>query len=583
MSTFLTGEKAHQAVLPQRPALELTSADKAGVAPKRGVSAATQVAATGQEHDRGETPPLHLAAGRHHGTGEHSGAGEPGSDAGTTAPTSTGPIVSTSPRVTAPSVAVLDRDGQPLMPCHPARARELLAKGRAVVAHLSPFVIRLKDRSVADSVVDGVQVGIDPGSRHTGIAVFGFGVTTGQARRGLFTVQIDHRGRQINANLTGRAQLRRGRRGRDLRYRAPRFSNRTRPKGWLAPSLAHRVHSTMSWTEKLTRWFPVTGWHQELVRFDMQQLRNPEISGVQYQQGTLAGFEVREYLLAKWGRKCAYCSATGVGPTGIPLNIDHIHPKARGGGNAVSNLTLACIGCNLRKDARDVRDFVTDPARLARILAQAKRPLADAAAVNSTRWALHQALTATGLPVATGSGGQTKFNRTRYGLPKSHTLDALAVGRTTGIASWPRQLHLATSTGRGSYARTRSDRFGFPRLHLTRVKQHFGFATGDLVTATVTTGGKAGRYTGRVAVRATGKFNITTTSGTVQSIHHRFFTLSQRADGWNHTHRKENSAESKRVIATHDALPSRPEGRGIRALQPHDAPAHINQAGGGRR
>ena len=548
MSTFLTGEKAHQAVLPQRPALELTSADNPGVGTKRDVSAATLVAATGQEHGRGETPLLHLAAGRHHSTGEHSDAGEPGSDAGTTA--TNGAADPAAPRVTAPSVAVLDRDGQPLMPCHPARARELLRKGRAVVAHLTPFVIRLKDRAVANSVVDGVQVGIDPGSKHTGVAVFGFGDTTGQARRGLFTVQIDHRGRQISANLTSRSQLRRGRRSRNLRYRAPRFSNRTKPAGWLAPSLSHRVHSTMSWTSKLTDWFPVTGWHQELVRFDMQKIRNPEISGLQYQQGTLAGFEVREYLLAKWNHKCAYCDATGVGPTGVRLNIDHIHPRARGGGNAVSNLTLACIDCNQRKGARDVRDFVTDPVRLARILRQATRPLADAAAVNSTRWALHQALTATGLPVATGTGGKTKFNRTQFLLPKSHTLDALAVGQATGITSWPKQIYLAISTGRGSYARTRSDQFGFPRLHLTRIKQHFGFATGDLVTAVVTNGTKAGRYTGRVAVRATGRFNITTTSGTVQGIHHRFFTLHQRADGWNHTHRKESSAEPKQTSIT---------------------------------
>ena len=200
-------------------------------------------------------------------------------------------------------VAVLDRNGQPLMPCHPARARELLAKGRAVVVHLTPFVIRLKDRTVADSVVDGVQVGVDPGSRHTGMAVFGFGATTGEARRGLFSVQIDHRGGQISTNLTGRAQLRRGRRSRNLRYRAPRFLNRTKSTGWLAPSLAHRVDSTMSWAGKLMRWFPVTSWHQELVRFDMQQMRDPEISGTQYQQGTLAGFEVREYLLAKWSRR----------------------------------------------------------------------------------------------------------------------------------------------------------------------------------------------------------------------------------------------------------------------------------------
>ena len=544
MSTFLTGETTHPGVLPQVLALEPTSADNPGVEPKRGVSAATPVAATGQEHDRGETPPHHLAVGHHHSAeGTILGAGEPGSDAGN--------HTSPAPRMTAPMVPVLDRNGRPLMPCHPARARELLTKGRAVVAHLSPFVIRLTDRLESESVVDGVQVGINPGSQHTGVSVFGFGAKTGPARRGLFAVQIEHRGQQISTNLTGRAQLRRGRRSRNLRYRAPRFLNRTKPKGWLAPSLAHRVTSTMSWAHKLTRWFPVTGWHQELVRFDIQLLGDPEIAGVQYQQGVLAGFEVREYLLAKWRRRSAYCGASGVGPAGEPLNIDHIHPRARGGSNAVSNLTLACIPCNQRKGARDVKDFVSDPTRLARILAQARRPLADAAAVNSTRWALHKALLGTGLPVATGSGGRTKFNRTRWHLQKSHTLDALAVGEVAGITSWPNQIHLATSTGRGCYSRTRSDRFGFPRLHLTRVKQHHGFATGDLVTATVTTGTKTGCCHGRVAVRARGSFNITTTSGVVHSIHHRFFRLRQRADGWNHTYRKEMSAkQGKHAVTT---------------------------------
>ena len=76
----------------------------------------------------------------------------------------------------------------------------------------------------------------------------------------------------------------------------------------------------------------------ELVRFDMQQIENPEISGVEYSQGTLAGFEQREYLLEKWGRKCAYCDAKDV-----PLNLDHIHSRANGGSNRVSNMTMACI------------------------------------------------------------------------------------------------------------------------------------------------------------------------------------------------------------------------------------------------
>jgi len=283
----------------------------------------------------------------------------------------------------------------------------------------------------------------------------------------------------------------------------------------------------------------------ELVRFDLQQQENPEITGVQYQQGTLAGFEVREYLLAKWGRMCAYCDATGV-----PLNIDHIQPRARGGSNRVSNLTLACIPCNQAKDSMPIEEFVANPARRQRITAQAKAPLRDAAVVNSTRWALYRALTATGLTVNTGSGGRTKFNRTRNGLPKSHALDALCAGKTGTVGSYAARVLVAESAGRGSYARTRSDRYGFPRLHLTRNKRHFGFQTGDHVRAVVRSGQKAGVYTGRVAVRASGSFNITTSAGIVQGIRHRHCTLLSRADGWAYTHREEEKRQSRAETET---------------------------------
>jgi len=246
------------------------------------------------------------------------------------------------------------------------------------------------------------------------------------------------------------------------------------------------------------------------------------------------------YLLAKWDRRCAYCDASGVGPGSVPLNIDHIHPRAKGGGNRVDNLTLACIRCNQAKGAQDVTEFVTDPARLARITRQAKAPLRDAAAVNTTRWALHRVLSSTGLPVKVGSGGRTKWNRTRNGLPKSHTLDAVCVGDVGAVAAYPVRVLVATSTGRGSYARTASDKYGFLRLILTRQKRHHGFATGDRVRAVVPTGTKTGTYVGRVAVRARGSFNITTRHGVIRDIHHRHVTLISRADGWSYIYEKED-------------------------------------------
>jgi hypothetical protein len=162
--------------------------------------------------------------------------------------------------------------------------------------------------------------------------------------------------------------------------------------------------------------------------------------------------------------------------------------------------------------------------------AQAQRPLRDAAAVNSTRWVLYQTLQATELPVEAGTGGRTKYNRTRLGWPKTHWQDAACVG-----ASTPARLRVATpitATGRGLHSRTKLDRYGFPRLRLPRQKRFFGFQTGDMVEARVQSGIKQGRYVGRVAVRASGSFNITTTNGTVQGLHYRFFRVLQRADGY---------------------------------------------------
>ena len=93
--------------------------------------------------------------------------------------------------------------------------------------------------------------------------------------------------------------------------------------GWLR-SLRHRVEATQNWVKRLRHLAPVTAISLELVRFDMQQMQNPEISGVEYQRGTLAGYEVREYLLEKWQRQCVYCGAI----KNVPLQIEHIQPRA---------------------------------------------------------------------------------------------------------------------------------------------------------------------------------------------------------------------------------------------------------------
>ncbi|MFJ7265822.1 RNA-guided endonuclease IscB [Streptomyces sp. NPDC099050] len=432
-----------------------------------------------------------------------------------------------------PVAFVLDKHGHPLQPTSPARARKLLHQGRAVVARHTPFVIRLKDRTVAESQVDGVELGIDPGSKHTGVSVF---TAKDGERRGLYAVELAHRGGRIRDKLTARAAYRRGRRSRNLRYRAPRFSNRARPRGWLAPSLRHRVDTTMSWTTRLARWAPIRAVHVERVAFDTHTMSHGgPLEGAEYQHGTLHGTEVREYLLAKWGRACAYCGATGV-----PLNIDHIQPRSRGGSDRISNLCTACVPCNEKKSNQSVEDFLRrSPRQLARILVQAKAPLRDAAAVNATRWALWRALDDAFPTVRVASGGRTKWNRQRTGTPKTHTLDALCVGELVTVTRTPVRVLAVAATGRGTYTRTRTDKYGFPRLHLPRQKTFFGYQTGDLARAVVPTGKKAGTHIGRIAVRATGSFNIKTAHGLIQGIHHKHLRLVQRADGYGYTARPE--------------------------------------------
>ncbi|MBX3320878.1 MAG: RRXRR domain-containing protein [Nitrospira sp.] len=442
-------------------------------------------------------------------------------------------------------VFVLNREGQTLMPCHPARARQLLKEGRAVVHRAVPLVIRLKNRT--EAIVQPVRLKVDPGSKATGMALVRHQPPASITVLSLFELQ--HRGRQISESLTARRHMRRRRRG-NLRYRAPRILNRVRSAGWLPPSLQHRIDTTLAWVKRLQRFAPIKDISCELVRFDMQAMQNPEISGTEYQQGTLAGYEVREYLLEKFGRQCVYCEAKDT-----PLQIEHLQPKALGGSNRISNLVLACQCCNQKKAAQPIEIFLAhQPETLRRIQDQAKRPLKDAAAVNTTRWALAQALHSTGLPVELASGGLTKYNRQRLNVPKTHALDAACVGEFSVLKGWQRNTLELRCTGRGRYQRTRLSKNGFPRCHLMRHKLVNGFQTGDLVKANVPSGKKSGTYQGRVAVRVSGSFNIWTGKEFIQGISYRYCKLVQRGDGYGYfmqtliTHPKEARARSTHIV-----------------------------------
>jgi 5-methylcytosine-specific restriction endonuclease McrA len=425
-------------------------------------------------------------------------------------------------------VFVLDHNKQPLMPCHPARARKLLKNGKAAVYRRYPFTIIMKCRVGGD--LQPIEIKFDPGSRTTGIALVGH---FDRGSEVVWAGNLNHRGLQIKRSLDSRRAVRRSRRNRKTRYRPARFLNRRRPKDWLPPSLRSRVDNTKTLMLKLSRLAPLTQIAVETVRFDTQKIQKPEISGVKYQQGELAGYELREYLLEKWDRQCAYCGAKN-----LPLEVEHIQPRSKEGSNRVSNLTLACTKCNQKKGNKDVKCFLKGkPDRLKKIQAQAKASLRDTAAVNATRYAIGEALKTFGLPISFSSGGRTKFNRTQQDYPKDHWIDAACVGESGAQVVIPPAITplIITAKGRGSRQKCRMNQYGFPRTGPKKHKRVKGFQTGDIVKAVVTKGKKIGTYVGRVVVRATGSFDIGIGKKKVSGISYKYCQLIQRSDGYEYT------------------------------------------------
>jgi 5-methylcytosine-specific restriction endonuclease McrA len=423
-------------------------------------------------------------------------------------------------------VFVLDTHKKPLMPCTPKRARLLLARGRAVVHRLKPFVIRLKDRRVEDSVLQPIALKLDPGSKATGMALARVEETAeGEVHHGLHLSEVQHRGGEVHAAKQRQRNARRRRRSANLRHRTSRYENRRIPTGWLPPSLLSRVGNVLTWTARYARWVPLTRIEVERVRFDTQLLQHPEIDGVQYQRGELAGWEVRAYLLIKYEYRCAYC-----GNRSTAFEIDHIRPRSRGGSNRVSNLCVACHACNQAKGERTAAEWGHPEVE-----AGARVPLKDAAAVNATRFKLVEALRVFGLPIGTWTGGRTRWNRARFLLEKTHALDALCVGEVAGVWVGKIKTLRISAMGRGDHCRTNWTKEGFPRGYKMRHKQVRGFKTGDRVRAVVPATFKtAGIHVGRVQVRQSGSFDIETREREIAGVNAKYCQLLQKGDRYHY-------------------------------------------------
>jgi len=412
-------------------------------------------------------------------------------------------------------VFVLDTNKKPLKPCHPGMARKLLDEGKAAVYKQHPFTIILK-REVKDADTGKHRIKIDPGSKYSGLVI------TDEKNQAIWACEIEHRGDRIKEGMRKRWAARRNRRSRKTRYRPTRFDNR-RPKGW-QPSLESRMSDITTWVRRLIKLCPITDISYELSQFDTHKMQKPEIRGIEYQHGTLHGYTVRQYLLEKFEYQCAYC-----GKENVPLEVEHIVPKSRGGSDRVTNLTISCVGCNEDKNTQTAEEF-----GYPEVHDQAKETLKDAGVLNSIRWEIYDRLQSFGLPVEVGTGARTKYNRSQLEYPKKHWIDAACVGESGKdiiLDSEMQILHIK-STGHGRRQMCLMDKHGFPRTKPKQYKKVKGFQTGDIVRAVVTKGKKIGTYCGRVAVRKSGSFNIKTKEGTVQGISHRYCKLLQRADGY---------------------------------------------------
>jgi len=182
----------------------------------------------------------------------------------------------------------VDADKRPLDMIPPARARKLQARGKAATFRTYPYAV-VRPHAIDSPNTKEYILKIDPGAVWTG-----FAIQCGEDI--IFRLELKHRGVEIKESLAKRSGFRRSRRSRQVRYRQKRF-NRKKPEGWLPPSLRHRLETTRTWIKRFMALCPITTIEIEQVKFDLQKLENPEIEGCQYQQGTLLGYEIREYLL----------------------------------------------------------------------------------------------------------------------------------------------------------------------------------------------------------------------------------------------------------------------------------------------
>ena len=450
---------------------------------------------------------------------------------------------------------VLNKDKSPLNPCHNGKARWLLNQGYAVVHKYQPFTIRLK-KQIDNPSLKGYTLKIDPGSKVTGLAI-------NAGSEVAFLADLHHRVSAIQKRLDQRSNYRRRRRSK-LKYREKRFDNRKRSEGWLPSSINSVVNNIKTWVKRLKKLCPIDKVVMEFNRFDPHKMQKPGIEGIEYQEGTLQGYNIKEYLLYKHGHNCQYCKEVKKDKEGNEkvitysedniLEVEHKVPKSKGGSNKLSNLTLSCKTCNKDKGNRTLKEWLEDledkdfRKKLPKLRYQNVKAILNsedthslkgAAHVNSCRYKLLNELKKVADNVATSTGAKTKYNRYQLtNLPKTHYFDGLCVGEVPNkfnfsIAQRPLRIK---ATGRGARQRVKVDKYGFPKDKPKTTKVE-GFRTGDIVKAEVPASYKSsGVYFGRVAIRDNGYFRVDCFNGkSKDSVPTKHLTLLQQGAGYKYS------------------------------------------------
>ena len=304
-------------------------------------------------------------------------------------------------------VYVQDIDGEPLMPTtRHGKVRRLLKDHKAVVVNLCPFTIRLM--YISTNYKQEVTLGVDAGTRHIGLSAT-------MKSNELYASEVILRSDIVDLLATRREQ-RRTRRSR-LRYRKQRFNNRVKSKrpGWVAPSVRYRVDAHLKAVERICSILPISHIIVEVAQFDTQKIKNPDISGKEYQEGEQLGFwNVREYVLARDGHKCQHCK--GKSKDSI-LNVHHIESR-KTGGDSPSNLITLCETCHKAYHRGEIK-----------LKAKRGKSLRDAAVMGIMKWKLYDALKSIYPDVKMTFGYITKYNRIYNGIEKSHVSDAFTISK----------------------------------------------------------------------------------------------------------------------------------------------------------